>query len=145
VNTPRQTRAQAERAGRRAETFAALALQLKGYVILARRAKNARGEVDLIARRGKVLAFIEVKMRQKPTDPATILTPSQMQRIVNGATGWAASRSWAQNCYWRYDFVLVLPWRWPVHIKDGWRPQNDPTLESGRKGGNVRASQARRR
>ena len=132
------TRAQSEHAGRRAESFAAVALQLKGYVILARRAKNARGEVDLIARRGNVLAFIEVKMRQKPTDPATILTPKQMQRIISGATGWAASRGWTQTCQWRYDFLLVTPWRWPVHIRDAWRPKNDPTLESGRKGGNVR-------
>jgi putative endonuclease len=138
----RQGRADAEKAGRRAETFAALALQLKGYVILARRAKNPRGEVDLIAQRGKILAFIEVKMRQKPTDPAKVLTAGQMQRIINGATGWAASRSWTQNCQWRYDFILVTPWRWPVHIKDAWRPQNDPTLERGHKGGNVRASQS---
>jgi putative endonuclease len=133
VTRPRQSRADAERAGRQAETFASLALQLKGYVILAKRAKK---------RRGKTLAFIEVKMRNKPTDPANVLTAGQMQRIINGATGWAASRPWTQNCQWRYDFVLVTPWRWPAHIKDAWRPQNDPTLESGRKGGNVRASQS---
>jgi putative endonuclease len=139
------SRAQAEHAGRKAEHFAAFALQLKGYVIVARRAKNARGEVDLIARRGKVLAFVEVKMRQKQSDPATILTPKQMQRIVNGATGWAASRPWARHCQWRYDFVLVTPWRWPVHLRDAWRPQSDPTLESGAKGGNVRPMSARQR
>lgn len=138
------SRKKAEQAGRRAETLAALTLQLKGYVIVARRAKNPRGEVDLIARRGKVLAFIEVKMRQEPSDPATILTPKQMSRIVNGATGWAASRTWTQNCRWRYDFVLVIPWCWPVHIEDAWRPQNDPTLESGHKGGNVKFPNTRR-
>ena len=138
------SRAQAEQAGRRAEIFAALTLQLKGYVIVARRAKNPRGEIDLIARRGKVLAFIEVKMRQKPSDPATILTSKQMSRIVNGATSWTASRTWTQNCQWRYDFILVTPWRWPVHIKDAWRPQNDPTLESGRKGGTVQFRDTRR-
>lgn len=138
-------RAQAEKAGRQAERFAAVALQLKGYVIVARRAKNARGEVDLIARRGKVLAFIEVKMRQKATDPAMILTPTQMSRIINGATGWAASRPWTSDCQWRYDFVLVTPWRWPLHLMDAWRPQSDPTLESGAKGGNVRPMSARRR
>ena len=144
MSAGKPNRAKAEQAGRRAETFAALALQLKGYVILARRAKNPRGEIDLIARRGQVLAFIEVKMRQKPTDAGTILTPKQMSRIVNGATGWAATRAWAQSCQWRYDFMLVTPWRWPVHIKDAWRPQNDPTLESGREGGNVGLSYKRR-
>jgi putative endonuclease len=140
----KKTRAQAEQAGRRAEQFAAIALQLKGYVVVARRAKNARGEVDLIARRGNILAFIEVKMRQKTSDPATILAPAQMQRIINGATGWAAGRSWTQDCQWRYDFVLVTPWRWPLHVRDAWRPQADPTLESGAKGGNVRPMSARR-
>ena len=138
MTAAKPSRAQSEQAGRRAEALAALALQLKGYVIVARRAKNARGEVDLIARRGKVLAFIEVKMRQKPTDPATVLTAKQMQRIIQGATGWAASRPWTRTCQWRYDFILVTPWRWPVHMRDAWRPHSDPTLESGRKGGNVR-------
>ena len=116
MTTPKPSRAQAERAGRLAEQFAALSLQLKGYVILARRAKNPRGEIDLIARRGKVLAFIEVKMRKKAKDPATILTPAQMQRIINGATGWAASRAWTQGLQWRYDFILVSPWKWPLHM-----------------------------
>ena len=136
-------RAVAEKAGRRGEAIAAFLLQLKGYVIVGRRVKNVRGEIDLIARRGKILAFVEVKMRQKITDPATILTPRQMQRITNGATGWAATRAWTGACRWRYDFVLVTPWRWPVHIRDAWRPLNDPTLETGAKGGNVRLGRSR--
>ncbi len=53
-------RQQAERGGRRAESLAALWLQLKGWQILARRARTPVGEVDLIARRGRLLAFVEV-------------------------------------------------------------------------------------
>jgi putative endonuclease len=140
---PVASRRRAETAGRWAESFAALALQLGGYVVLARRVKTGRGEVDLIARRGKVLAFIEVKMRSKSTDPATLLRPAQMQRIVNGATGWSAQRPWTRDCTWRYDLILVRPWRWPHHISDAWRPQNDPTLERRREGGNVAASNPR--
>jgi putative endonuclease len=136
-------RTKAESAGRFAEGFAALALQLNGYVILARRVKTGRGEVDLIARRKNVLAFVEVKMRSKPTDPARILSATQMQRIVNGATGWASQRSWAQTCLWRYDLIIVTPWKWPRHIHDAWRPQNDPALERKREGGNVRSTGAR--
>jgi putative endonuclease len=145
MTAPTKTRQQAEEAGRWGERWAALSLQLKGYVILARRAKTPKGEIDLIARRGKVLAFIEVKMRQKAIDPATILTAKQMQRIVNGATGWTSSRPWTVKCQWRYDLVIVTPWRWPTHVRDAWRPQNDPTLETGAKGGNVRPMSARRR
>jgi putative endonuclease len=139
------SRAKAEKAGRLAETFAAISLQLKGYVILARRAKTGRGEVDLIARKRNVLAFIEVKMRATVSDPATILTAGQMQRIVNGATGWASARTWAQGCQWRYDLIMVTPWHWPTHLRDAWRPQNDPTLERGREGGNVRPLRSARR
>lgn len=145
MTTPKKTRQQAEEGGRWGERWAALSLQLKGYVILARRAKNSKGEIDLIARRGKTLAFIEVKMRQKAVEPATILTAKQMQRIVNGATGWASSRPWTVKCLWRYDLIIVTPWRWPTHVRDAWRPQNDPTLETGAKGGNVRPISARRR
>jgi putative endonuclease len=136
-------RAKAEQAGRRAESIAALTLQLKGYVILARRVKTGRGEVDLIARRKNVLAFIEVKMRKTKTDPARVLSANQMQRIVNGATGWAAQRAWSQNCQWRYDLIMVTPWQWPNHIRDAWRPQNDPALERNREGGNVKPTRQR--
>jgi putative endonuclease len=139
------SRKQAEKAGRWGETLAALMLQFKGYVIIDRRVQTPRGEVDLIARRGNVLAFIEVKSRTKQVDPATILTATQMQRIVNGATGWTSHKTWTTNCQWRYDLIIVLPWRLPLHIRDAWRPQNDPTLERGTKGGNVGQSPKRQR
>lgn len=130
-------RSRAERAGRWGEVVAALALQVKGYVVLERRVKTPRGEIDLIARKGQVLAFVEVKMRRAQTDPARLLTSSQMQRIVNSATAWASARSWTRGYQWRYDLIMVSPWRWPTHILDAWRPQNDPTLERGQKAGSV--------
>jgi putative endonuclease len=132
-----QQRAKAERNGRLAELLAGLMLQLKGYVILARRAKTPSGEIDLIARRGKVLAFIEVKARSTTLDPGTILQPRQMGRIVRGATSWAAARPWSGQCVWRYDLIIVQPWAWPVHMRDAFRPQTDPALERGGKGGDV--------
>jgi putative endonuclease len=131
-------RTQAEGAGRTAEFVAALVLQLKGYVILAQRVKTGRGEVDIIARRKEVLAFIEVKMRAQETDPALVVSAKQMQRIVNGATAWASQRAWTSTCQWRYDLIMVSPWRWPTHIRDAWRPQGDPTLERKREGGTVK-------
>jgi putative endonuclease len=137
------SRKAAEKSGRLAETYAALYLQLKGYVILARRARLPVGEVDLVARRGKVLAFVEVKMRRHTTDPALILTPSQMQRIVNAATAWCSARPWSGGYQWRYDLIVVTPWHWPLHCKDAWRPQRDPALERGRNGGNVRVNSQR--
>jgi putative endonuclease len=123
------TRRIAETNGRLAEYFAAILLQFGGYVILGRRVKTKRGEIDLIAKRGKVLAFIEVKMRKKFVETGEILRATQMSRIVAAATGWASARAWAKNCIWRYDVLIIYPWRWPVHIRDAWRPQYDPTLE----------------
>ena len=57
-------RQKAWRYGQAAETICALSLQLRGYRILARQFKTPLGEVDIIARRGRVLVFIEVKARQ---------------------------------------------------------------------------------
>ena len=58
-------RQQAERSGRDGETRAALWLRAKGWQVLDRRVKTAAGEIDLVAKRGRLVAFIEVKWRQK--------------------------------------------------------------------------------
>jgi putative endonuclease len=145
MSSPTHARLKAETAGRRAEKLAALYLQLKGYVILDRRVKTGRGEVDLIARRKTTLAFVEVKMRRNWVDRANLLAPRQLNRIINGATTWAAQRSWTRDFIWRYDLILMVPWHWPDHLEDAWRPLNDPTLEVGAKGGNVNTMHPRRK
>ena len=126
-------RALAERSGRWAEGWAAFVLQLKGYAILGRRVQTPVGEIDLIARRGDVLAFIEVKMRQQTSDPAELLRPRQMARIVRAATGWTARRDWTQH------------FTWPKHVRDAWRPQEDPMLVGHRSRDNVISFRARRK
>ncbi|NJR20189.1 MAG: YraN family protein [Hyphomonadaceae bacterium] len=134
-----KTRAKAEQAGRRGEAMAALALQIKGYSILETRTKTPRGEIDLIVRKGAVLAFVEVKVRRSTTVSGKVMTGTQMTRIVNAATAWASARPWTRHCQWRYDLVMVAPWRWPRHLKDAWRPINDPMLSRARQAGKVRA------
>ena len=57
------TRREAEKRGRGAETIAAMYLRMHGWRILARRARVPGGEVDIVARRGRTLAFVEVKAR----------------------------------------------------------------------------------
>ena len=61
---PNARRQQAERRGRLAEAKAAMLLRLKGYRISDRRWKSPAGEIDLIARRGSAVAFVEVKAQQ---------------------------------------------------------------------------------
>lgn len=121
-------RARAEREGRWAEFWAACVLQLKGYAILGRRVQTPAGEIDLIARRGDVLAFIEVKWRKGMVEAPDVLRTTQMSRIVRAATSWTSRRAWTQHFAWRYDLILVTGWRWPKHLRDAWRPEVDPML-----------------
>jgi putative endonuclease len=112
----------AETRGRRGETAAALWLMLKGYQVLARRVRTPVGEIDLIARKGGVVAFVEVKARRSLDDAAHAVTPGAQTRIVRAAETWAKSHGWAQSAEWRFDLVAVLPGRLPIHVRDAWRP-----------------------
>ncbi|MEO0607205.1 MAG: YraN family protein [Pseudomonadota bacterium] len=117
-----RARQRAERRGRWAELYAAAWLQAKGYAVLARRVKQPLGEIDLIARRSGVLAFIEVK--QRPTlDLAQDAVPTESWlRISRVAANWAGRQPQLQNLDWRYDLVAITPWALPTHFRDYWRP-----------------------
>lgn len=112
----------AEARGRLAEVAAQLALTLKGYRILATRVRTAQGEVDIVARRGNVVAFVEVKARADLTTAIEAITPRQRQRIAAAANTFMARRPALQHCGVRFDAVLLVPRRWPRHIVDAWRP-----------------------
>jgi len=124
--SPRDRRRQAERRGRIAEGLAALLLTIKGFRILARRARTRAGELDLVARRGALVAFIEVKAR--PDDQAAFdaLGAGQRRRIARAAGAFLAARPDCAGCLVRFDAILVRPWRWPLHIADAWRPDTSP-------------------
>ena len=127
----RSAKQRSETAGRLAEWMAAAWLILQGYRILARRDRSAGSEIDLIARRGNVLAFIEVKARPTLALARASIAARQRRAITAAATAWCARRRWADATVWRYDAVLIAPWRWPRHIRDAWRPDQDPMLERG--------------
>lgn len=119
-----EARKKAEAAGRRGESLAALWLQLKGYQILKRRYKTKLGEIDLIARKGKCIAFIEVKHRSTVAMGLDSVTPRQSRRIENAAQIFMDSRAVSGFLDYerRYD-IMVTGARWrPVHIADAWRP-----------------------
>lgn len=112
-----------ERRGRRAEALAALWLQMKGYRILARRARTPGGEIDLIARRGKILAFVEVKARARREAALEAVAPTSQRRIENAARLWAAPRRGLDQLNWRFDLIAITPGELPHHLRDAWRPQ----------------------
>jgi putative endonuclease len=116
-----RARRAAERKGRFAEAVAAFLLTCKGYRILARRYRTPVGEVDLIARRGRRLAFVEVKLRESAGAAAHAVTPRQQHRIARAAEHWLAQRAPQGEWEAAFDVVLVAPWSWPRHLKSAFR------------------------
>lgn len=112
----------AEARGRAAERRAALWLRLKGYSILAMRVKLPVGEIDLVARKGKLIAFVEVKARARQEDALGAVSVQSWQRIARAAEAWMGQRPKLADYGWRYDIVALAPGRLPHHLKDAWRP-----------------------
>lgn len=112
-----------ERAGRRAETAAALWLQLKGYRILDRRARMPACEIDLVARKGRMFVFVEVKSRRTMAQALEAVTPQLQTRLEQAANQWVSRRRGAQQDLWRFDVVLLAPGRLPKHMRDAWRAE----------------------
>ncbi|GAB4150434.1 MAG: hypothetical protein Tsb0016_22100 [Sphingomonadales bacterium] len=113
----REVRQRREVRGRRAERLARLFLWLKGYRCLRARYRSPVGEIDLICRRGRVLAFIEVKARPRLDDAAAAITPPQLARIRRASAHFLASQPGLAECDCRIDAVLVAPGRWPRHLQ----------------------------
>jgi len=110
-----------ERSGRRAETAAALWLQLKGYRILERRARTPLGEIDLVAARKNMLIFVEVKSRASFEAALDAVTPELRRRVEQAARLWVGRKRTLQDRLWRFDLVLLSPGRLPRHMPDAWR------------------------
>ncbi|MFM8678233.1 MAG: YraN family protein [Alphaproteobacteria bacterium] len=113
--------AAARRRGARAERIAALVLRLKGYAILARGHRAPQGEIDIVARRGRVLAFVEVKARRDADLAAHALQARQRARIARAAAGFLAARPGLAGLEPRFDAMVFGAWPWPRHVVDAWR------------------------
>jgi putative endonuclease len=114
----RERRVRAYRSGHAAEAIAALMLRLKGHRIVARRYKTPVGEIDLVALRGKRLAFVEVKRRKTREDAAWTLPAKQRRRIVRAAQYWLAAHPGFAGHDLAFDVVLAAPWAWPRYIEN---------------------------
>ena len=115
------SRAEREARGRRGETLAAWYLRLKGWRILARRVKTPRGEIDLIARRGAVVAFVEVKWRASAAELDHAIDAYRLRRVLAAAeaVGHRYARPGDQQ---RIDVVLLAPGRFPRHMANALLP-----------------------
>lgn len=114
-------RQRAEARGRRGEMLAAWWLRLHGWRIIAQRQRIAVGEVDLIARRGGTLAFIEVKWRAKAADLDSAIDAWRLRRVA-AAAAMLAPRLARPTENVRVDVMLLAPWRRPRHLTNVWQP-----------------------
>ncbi len=118
---PGKARRRAHLFGLRAESIAALLLRLKGYQLLDRRFAAAGGEIDLVARRGATVAFVEVKAHDDLEAAAAAITETKRRRIGRAARVWLARNPWAAALNLRGDAVFVAPGRLPRHLAAAYR------------------------
>jgi putative endonuclease len=109
------TRAEREARGRRGEALAAWYLRLKGWRIVAQRVRTPRGEVDLVARRGLTVAFVEVKWRKSAAELDFAIDEYRLRRVAAAAEALAARYVRAGEVQ-RIDVLLLAPGRWPRHM-----------------------------
>ena len=109
-------RVAAFRTGLSAESRAAAFLMAKGYRILAKRFRTPYGEIDLVAKKRNLLAFIEVKARASLDDAAYAVTPRQQARIIDAAQAWLMAHPEHAEFELRFDAMLIAPRRLPRHL-----------------------------
>ncbi|MBA5778787.1 YraN family protein [Stappia sp. F7233] len=114
----RDAREKAYRAGLVAEGLAAFWLRLKGWRVLARRYRAPGGEIDIIARRKDVIAFVEVKARRDFDAALLAISPANQRRIAAASRSWLAANPKAAGRTYRFDAVLISPRRLPRHVEN---------------------------
>ena len=115
-------RKQAEKAGRRAEWLCTVWLRLKGYRILECRHQSRLGEIDIIAKRGKMMAAIEVKNRARLDDALLAIRPQQQQRIARALHAYAAKTGHDGDL--RLDLMAVGQFGRIWHFENAWQAKS---------------------
>lgn len=122
MTAARQARGAAARlSGRRAEVLAAIWLMAKGYRILGFRLKTPQAEIDLLAKRGGVLAVVEVKQRSSLENALECVRYDQRERLRRAGAQLAARRTGLKGASVRLDLLALAPGRLPRHIPDAWK------------------------
>ena len=117
MSRPASDRRRSETSGRWAEVAAAALLMVKGYRVLERRLRARTGEIDIVAVRGRVVAFVEVKYRRSLAIAAVAVSDRQARRMARSAEQWI----WRHPAYRKHvislDTILMAPWSWPRHVR----------------------------
>lgn len=103
-----------------AETKAGLYLRFKGYKILESRFRTPSGEIDIVARKGNVLVFVEVKLRKTEDAAAEAIHPRNQERVRNAALLYLQKHPEYNDMDMRFDALIMgreTPFR---HIENAW-------------------------
>ncbi|UED31823.1 YraN family protein [Rhizobium ruizarguesonis] len=111
-------RRKALRRGRMSEYIAAAFLMLKGYRILALRHRTRLGEIDIIARKGDLAVFVEVKARRGEAAAVDAVSVAAQKRIRAASDLWLARQADQARLSQHYDIVAIMPGRLPRHFID---------------------------
>lgn len=114
-------RQRAEKQGRQGEKRAAAWLRLKGWSIIGERVRTPLGEIDIIARRGGLVSFIEVKWRSNAADLDHAIDARRLGRVA-AAVEAVAHDYVPDGCDMRIDVILLAPGKFPRHIVNAWQP-----------------------
>ena len=109
----------AEASGRRGERLAGWWLRLKGWSILDRRVRTPAGEVDIVARRGNLIAFVEVKTRATAAELDYAIDERRLSRVA-AAAEYLMPKYAGPGDDIRVDVILLAPGTRPRHIENAW-------------------------
>ncbi|QGM99302.1 YraN family protein [Methylocystis parvus] len=118
MNDPENARRAARAYGLQAETIATLWLRARLYAILDRNFRIKDGEIDIVAKRGGTIAFVEVKARGDLEEAFIAITPQKQRRISRAVNRWVATHPFAMNCTLRGDAIFIAPGKLPRHLED---------------------------
>lgn len=114
----RHKKHQALQRGAAGEWRAAWALRLKGWRIVERNFRCPLGEIDIIARKRDLIAFVEVKARPSRQLALDAVGVQAQRRIANAASTWIGRQRDAAQLSWRFDIIAIVPWQLPAHHCD---------------------------
>ncbi|WP_374310470.1 YraN family protein [Dongia sp.] len=122
MTSARQQRGKkARRRGLFAESLAVAYLRLKGYRVLERNWRSKLGEIDILVRKGRVLALVEVKTRaDRGLASGAVLAP-QRQRLMRALGHYLKTRPELAGLDLRCDVIALGRFGWPIHLRDAWR------------------------
>jgi putative endonuclease len=104
--------------GARGEQMAAEALIRAGYRIITSDARQASGQIDIVAEEGDTIVFVEVKTRRSTAygTPAEAITPAKQRHLIAAAQEYLAAHDWLDRP-WRIDVVGILLTQGPPQIE----------------------------